>query len=182
MTGASSGIGWATVELLSSMGHTIFAGARKPEDLQALKRFSNVIPILLDVTRPEDVAGAVTSVGDRGLGLYGLVNCAGTGNLGPIAELTVDEVHDVLAVNLDGAIRMVNAMFPFLRESRGRVINISSIEGFLVEKLLGPYNISKHALEAYTDVLREEVAKLGVRVVIIEPGSFQTSIYDKALT
>jgi len=181
VTGASSGIGRATVEFLSSGGSPVFAGARKVEDLQSLGRLANVIPLSLDVTRMEDVEAAVARVRESNRGLNGLVNCAGIGNLGPLAEMTVDEIHDVLAVNFDGVHRMVNAMFPFLRESKGRVVNISSIGGFLVEPLLGPYNISKHAVEAYSDVLREEVAPLGIRVITIEPGAFQTRIYENGL-
>jgi len=181
VTGASSGIGRATVEFLSSSGWPIFAGARKSEDLESLSGLANVTPLSLDVTRTEDIERATVRVRETGRGLYGLVNSAGIGNLGPLAEMTVEEIHEVLAVNFDGVHRMIGAMFPFLRESRGRVVNISSIGGFLIEPLLGPYNISKHALEAYTDVLREEVAPLGVRVIAIEPGAFQTSIFDKGL-
>lgn len=181
VTGASSGIGRATVEFLSSRGCPVFAGARKAEDLSSLRGLANVTPISLDVTRTEDVERAAVRVRETDRGLYGLVNCAGIGNLGPLAEMSLDEIHDVLAVNFDGVHLMVGAMFPFLRESGGRIVNISSIGGFLVEPLLGPYNISKHALEAYTDVLREEVAPMGVRVIAIEPGAFQTSIFDKGL-
>jgi NAD(P)-dependent dehydrogenase (short-subunit alcohol dehydrogenase family) len=182
VTGASSGIGRATVELLSSLGFPTFAGARKQADLDSLKRLVNVTPLSLDVTRPEDVRRAAAIVRESGRGLYGLVNNAGITNMGPLAEMTVEELHQVLAVNLDGVHRMVNAMFPFLRESRGRVVNVSSIGGFLVEPLLGPYFISKHAVEAYTDVLREEVAPLGVHVVTVEPGDFQSSIFENGLT
>lgn len=181
VTGSSSGIGRSTVELLSAKGCPVFAGARRPEDLAALKQLKNVIPISLDVTRPDDVDRAVASVRSGGRGLYGLVNVAGIANLGPLAETTVEEIHDVLAVNFDGTCRMVTSMFPFLRESKGRVVNVSSLTGFLIAPLLGPYAISKHAVEAYSDTLREEVAPLGVRVVTIEPGDFQTSLTDKSL-
>ncbi len=181
VTGSSSGIGRTTVEFLSSKRCHVFAGARKTEDLESLGRLDNVTPISLDVTRPDDIAAAVTTVRRSGRGLFGLVNTAGIGSLGPLAEVTVEEMHEVLAVNFDGVCRMVSAMFPFLLESKGRIVNISSIGGFLVEPLLGPYNISKHAVEAYSDVLREEAAPLGVHVITIEPGSFQTRIYDKSL-
>lgn len=182
VTGASSGIGRATVELLSSAGHPIFAGARNAQDMETLGRLANVIPLRLDVTRQADVDQATTKIREALGGLYGLVNCAGIGNLGPLAEMSLDEIHQVLDVNFDGVHRMVRAMFPLLRESRGRVVNISSVGGFLVESFLGPYNISKHALEAYSDILREEVAPLGIRVITIEPGAFQSRIYDKGLT
>ncbi|HXW67047.1 MAG TPA: SDR family oxidoreductase [Thermoplasmata archaeon] len=181
VTGASSGIGRATVELLSSKGCPVWAGARSAQDLDSLGALAHVTPLSLDVTRPEEVDRAVTRVRATDGGLFGLVNCAGIGNLGPLAEMSIDELHEVLAVNLDGAHRMIAAMFPLLRESKGRIVNISSISGFLVEPLIGPYNISKHALEAYSDVLREEVAALGIRVITIEPGAFQTRIFDSGL-
>ncbi len=181
MTGASSGIGRATAEFLASKGHLVFAGARREEDLGALDHLPNVAAVRLDVTREEDAVRAVAKIRDTGLGLYGLVNCAGLGNAGPIAEMTVEDLHQVMEVNLDGGHRMVHAVFPLLREARGRVVNISSIGGFLVETLLGPYNISKHAVEAYSDILREEVAPFGIRVVTITPGSFQTPIFDHGL-
>jgi len=181
VTGASSGIGRATVELLSSRGCPVWAGARRAEDLGSLSGLANVTPLSLDVTRPDDVDRAATRVRTTDRGLFGLVNCAGVANLGPLVELSLGELHEVLAVNLDGVHRMVRAMFPLLRESKGRVVNISSIGGFLVEPLLGPYNISKHALEAYSDVLREEVAPLGIRVITVEPGAFQTRIVDNGL-
>lgn len=159
----------------------MFAGARRDEDLDALSHFPNVTPVKLDVTREVDVDRAVALIHDTARGLYGLVNCAGLGNAGPIVEMTVEDLHQVMEVNLDGVHRMVHSVFPLLREARGRVVNISSIGGFLVEAMLGPYNISKHAVEAYSDLLREELAPLGIRVVTISPGAFRTNIFDNGL-
>lgn len=181
VTGASSGIGRAITEKLSARGSLVFAGARKASDLDDLKRLSNVIPLQLDVSTSEDVAGAAAAVKASGGGLYGLVNNAGIGTIGPLAEIPLEELHRVLGVNLDGPHRMVGAMYPFLRESRGRIVNISSIAGFLIEPFLGPYNISKHAIEAYSDILREEVAPLGIQVSTIEPGNFRSQIFAKSM-
>ncbi len=181
VTGASSGIGRATAERLASSGHPVFAGARREEDLGAFGHLPNVVPLKLDVTRNEDAERAVAKIREHGRGLFGLVNCAGLGNAGPIAEMTVEDLHDVMDVNLDGAHRMVHSVFPLLRAARGRVVNISSIGGFLVEPMMGPYNISKHAVEGYSDVLREELAPLGIRVVTVSPGSFRTNIFENGL-
>ncbi len=134
------------MEHLSAGGHTVLAGARKQADLAALQRLPRVTPIRLDVTRSEDVAMVAATLRDSGKGLYGLVNSAGIASLSPLLETSVEELHRVQAVNLDGVHRMVCATFPFLRESKGRIVNISSIGGILTDTFLGPYGISKHAL------------------------------------
>ena len=181
VTGSSTGIGRAIVELLAAEGHPVLAGARKESDLAGLGQLSGVTPVRLDVTRAADVGRLAAEIRASGHGLYGLVNNAGIGAIGPLAEIPVEELHRVFAVNLDGIHRLVGATFPFLRESRGRVVNISSISGILVEPFFGPYNISKHAVEAYTDTLREELAPLGLHVSAIEPGVFQSRIFANGL-
>ena len=182
VTGSSTGIGRAIVEHLSAGGHSVLAGARKASDLERLGRLPNVDAVLLDVTRSEDVARVAATIRESGRGLHGLVNNAGNGVMGPLAEISLDELHRGLSVNLDGLHRMVGGMFPFLRESQGRIVNISSLAGFLIQPLFGPYNISKHAVEAYSDTLREEVSPLGMRVSTIEPGNFQSRIYANSIS
>jgi NAD(P)-dependent dehydrogenase (short-subunit alcohol dehydrogenase family) len=177
VTGASTGIGRAIAEHLAAKNHPVIAGARKDADLDALGKISNVTPIRLDVTRAGDVTQVAGWIRDSGRGLFGLVNNAGIGTMGPLVEMSIDELYRSSRVNVDGMHRMVGAMFPFLRESHGRIVNISSIAGFLVEPFFGSYNMSKHAVEAYTDLLREEIAPFGVRVSSIEPGNFQSNIY-----
>jgi NAD(P)-dependent dehydrogenase (short-subunit alcohol dehydrogenase family) len=181
VTGASSGIGRTIVEHLAAGGHAVIAGARKESDLAALGRLPNVTAMRLDVTRPEDVAEAAAAIGASGSGLYGLVNNAGIAGMGPLVETSVEELHRVLEVNVDGVHRMVCAMFPFLREARGRIVNISSVGGILTEPFLGTYGVSKHAVEAYTDILRDELTGFGVRVSAVEPGPFRSEIIANGL-
>ncbi len=176
VTGASTGIGREITRYLSEHGHAVLAGARKDSDLRALEQLPHVTPVRLDVTSGEDVARVAAGIRESGSGLYGLVNNAGIAGLGPLVETSVEELHRILSVNLDGMHRMVCAVFPFLRESHGRIVNMSSVGGILTEKFLGPYGISKHAVEAYTEILREEVAAFGVRVSAIEPGAFRSEI------
>ncbi len=176
VTGASTGIGREIVNLLSTGGHPVLAGARKETELESLGRLPGVTPVRLDVTRAGDVARVADQIRESGRGLHGLVNNAGIGNAGPLVEISVEDLHQSFSVNVDGLHRMVGAMFPFLRESRGRIVNISSINGFLPAAFFGPSVISKFAVEAYTDVLREEVSDLGVRVSSVEPGGFTSSI------
>jgi NAD(P)-dependent dehydrogenase (short-subunit alcohol dehydrogenase family) len=160
VTGASTGIGRSIVEHLSSGGHPVVAGARKDSDLRALRSLRNVTPVRLDVTKSADIARVAAMIRASAQGLYGLVNNAGNGMMGPLPDSSVEDLHRALAVNLDGMHRMVSGMFPFLQKSRGRIVNISSINGFITEPLFGGYCISKFAVEAYTDTLRAEVQAL----------------------
>lgn len=109
-------------------------------------------------------------------GLCGLVNCVGVAGLGPLLDTPVEELDRVLGVNPIGIHRMIHAFGPLLVESRGRIVNISSIGGFLVDTWLGPYGTSKYALEGYGEVLREEMATHGVQVITIEPAAYRSRI------
>jgi len=177
VTGASTGIGREIVKLLSTGGRSVLAGARKESDLEELGHLPGVTPVRLDVTRADDVVRVAEEVRDSGSGLYGLVNNAGIGNAGPLVELSVEELHASFSVNVDGLHRVVRGLFPFLRESRGRIVNISSINGFVPSAFFGPYVISKFAVEAYSDVLRGELSDYGVQVSSVEPGAFRSSIF-----
>jgi NAD(P)-dependent dehydrogenase (short-subunit alcohol dehydrogenase family) len=180
VTGASTGIGRAIVENLSTAGYSVLGAARKDTDLETLRRLPNVTPIRLDVTREKDVARVADEIRASKRGLYGLVNNAGIGNAGALVEISVEELHESFSVNVDGMHRMVRAMFPFLRKTKGRIVNISSVNGFVPAPFFGPYVISKFAVEAYTDTLRQEVKEFGVKVSVVEPGGFRSSIFANA--
>jgi len=174
VTGASSGLGRAISEFLASNGHSVFAGVRKEKDSSELAKTPRITPLRLDVTDPGEIERAVKLVQESGRGLYGLVNCAGVAGLGPLLDTPVEEFNRVLGVNLIGIHRMIHAFGPLLVESRGRIVNMSSIGGFLVDTWLGPYGTSKHALEGYGEVLREEMATHGVQVITIEPAAYRS--------
>lgn len=176
VTGTSSGIGREITELLSSKGHTVYATVRKEADFRSLQDLPHVIPFQLDVTRRSSVEAAARRIREEGRGLYGLVNSAGVASFGPLVASPVEDLQRVLEVNLLGPYQVTMACFPFLAASHGRVVNISSVEGFLTETFDGAYVISKHALEAYTDILRDEVAQFGIKVSAIEPGGFRTKL------
>lgn len=181
VTGASSGIGRSIAELLSSQGHEVIATARKRPDLEALARLQGVTPLRLDVTEDEEVEKVAKWVRDTGKGLHGLVNNSGISGFGALVETPVAELQRVLDVNLYGAHRMTRACFPFLKASHGRVVNISSVAGVGIAPFFAGYALSKHALEAYSDILRDELAGLGIRVSTIEPGNFRSEINSNAL-
>ena len=181
MTGASSGIGRGITERLSELGVTVFATARRKSDLAALSKLPGVTPVRLDVTREDEVRQAIPVVRSFGKGLYGLVNNAGIADLTPTIDTSMEEFVRVLDVNLYGVHRMVRAWFPLLRQSRGRIVNISSVNGVAPDKFLAAYSASKFGLEAYSEVLREELSELGIYVSVVEPGGFRSEIMTKSL-
>lgn len=181
VTGASTGIGNHLTCTLASQGHRVFATARKENDLEALAAIENVTPLHLDVRNAQDVRTAVESVTRAGGGLYGLVNNAGIGELGPCATWTDQELFDIFDVNVFGPFRMTNAFMPALVESKGRVVIIGSQGGMISKKYYGPYTMTKHALEAYTIALRDELNPYGVWVSIVQPGGIVSNIGENSL-
>ncbi|MEW5922933.1 MAG: SDR family NAD(P)-dependent oxidoreductase, partial [Candidatus Zixiibacteriota bacterium] len=126
VTGASTGIGNYLVKYLAERGHIVYGTARKDNDLDALGKIENVIPIGLDVRDTEQISQAVEFVNNHSTGLYGLVNNAGLGELGMIPSWTDIELYNIFNVNVFGPYRMVNAFLPMLLESKGRIVNIGS--------------------------------------------------------
>lgn len=176
VTGASSGLGRAICEFLASKGHDVYAGVRKQKDFVELAKMPRFIPLILDVTNPEDVERGVKVVRESGRELRGLVNSAGVVGLGPLIDTSMEEFNRVLGVNLVGVHRMIHDFSPLLVESKGRIVNISSIGGFMTDTWLGPYGTSKHGLEGYTEILRAELATQGLSVSIIEPMAYRSKM------
>lgn len=176
ITGASSGIGRKIAERLAAEGHFVYAGARSDKDLRALRAIKNVQPLRLDVTKQQDIDAAVAAVKRGGRGLYGLVNNAGIVTNATVLDTTMEEFDAVMSVNVYGPWRMTRAFAPLILASKGRLVNISSINGFDAPAKLGAYSMSKHAVEALTDALAEEMAPKGVQVSVVEPGTFKTEI------
>ena len=180
ITGASSGIGAAVARDLAGRGFQVFGTVRRPEDAAALEA-ARVSPVQMDVTDQESIAHARAEV-ERGLTgrpLVGLVNNAGVPAAGPLELLPLEELRRVLEVNLVGAVAVTQAFLPLLTATRGRIVNISSVSARLPLPFAGPYAASKSGLEAISDSLRRELLPFGVDVIVIEPGSVQTKIWDK---
>ena len=176
VTGASSGIGRAIAEMLADNNHLVYAAARKKADLRKLACIKNVEPVRLDVTKPEEVANVADHVKRKGKGLFGLVNCAGVGDVWPLIGSTDEDLLRLFEVNVFGVHAVTRAMLPFLTKSRGRIVNIGSLGGIASVKPLGAYCMTKFAVEAYSEVLASELARYGVRVSILEPGDYRTNI------
>jgi len=181
VTGASSGIGRKIAELLASKGHFVYAGARSQQDIAELSAIPNIEGIHLDVTKDSEIAAAVETVRKGGRGLHGLVNNAGVAIIAPLIEVEEKDLDFLFAVNIYGPWRVTKAFAPLLIESKGRVTHVSSISGILSGAMLGPYSMSKHALEAYGDALAAELQPFGVRVSLIEPGNYRSDIGKNVL-
>ncbi len=176
VTGASTGIGRKTAEVLAANGFFVYACARKDADLKALNAIEHVQAIRLDVTKPEEIAAAVKTVRDAGRGLYGLVNNAGVAVVGPLIEMRDEDLAYQFDVNVFGPFRVTKAFAPLLIESKGRVTTTGSISGVVCWGLGGAYCMSKHAIEAYTDALALELRRFGVEVSVVDPGNYRSEI------
>lgn len=180
VTGASTGIGRATAEFLALKGFGVYAGARKQQDLDELDEINNITSVKLDVTKDEDVKALKDFIISQKTGLFGLVNNAGINYVGPLMELSTDELVIPFNVNLVGIHRLTKEVFPLIYESKGRIIMMSSVNGLIALPFDGPYCVSKFGLEAYSDSLRRELLIHDVKVSIIEPGFIKTVMWGKA--
>ncbi len=181
VTGASSGIGRATAEALGATGFHVLAGVRSDADGDRVGGAVGVEPVIVDITRPDDVSALAERVGELAgvRGLSALVNNAGIAVNAPVETLPMAEWRRQFEVNFFGQVAVTQALLPALLGGSGRVVNVSSIGGRVAGPTFGAYAASKFALEAMSDALRREVAPLGVDVIVIEPGSVATPIWDK---
>lgn len=181
ITGASSGLGLRMTEVLSENGFIVYAGARQAEDLKRLEAMPNVESIKLDVTVQADIDAAVALVESKERGLYGLVNNAGIAIFAPLIEVADSELDRIFDINVRGPVRVTQAFAPMIIKSKGRIATTGSIAGTLASSLFGPYSMSKHAVEAYTDALAAEMARFDVAVSVVEPGNYGSKIGASAL-
>jgi NAD(P)-dependent dehydrogenase (short-subunit alcohol dehydrogenase family) len=181
VTGASTGIGRHIAETLAAEGHFVYAGARKQKDLDALSAIENIQGIKLDVTIQAEIDAAVETISNAGRGLYGLINNAGVAVIGPMIEVDEEDMQFQMDVNLFGPYRVTRAFAPLIIESKGRITTTGSISGILSGQFAGPYSMSKHAIEAFTDSLAREMDKFDVQVSVVEPGNYNSVIFDTLL-
>jgi NAD(P)-dependent dehydrogenase (short-subunit alcohol dehydrogenase family) len=185
VTGASTGIGRATADYLDKHGYTVFAGVRKAADANRLKKEAyseRLKPVTIDVTKPRTIAAArqkiQRAVGKKGLS--GLVNNAGIAAAGPVEHLPVEDFQRVIDTNLVGQYAVTQAFLPLLRRGDGTAVFITSIGGKVANPFFSPYNAAKFGLEGMADSLRRELKPWkNMNVVVIEPGSIATPIWQK---
>lgn len=181
ITGASTGIGYACAVGLDARGYRVFAGVRKEEDAERLRAAASdrLTAQILDVTSREQIAASAEAVASAGEPVAGLINNAGITVNGPIEFIGLDDLRWQMEVNVIGLVAVTQAFLPQLRQSKGRIINVSSVGGFSVTPMLGPYCASKFAVEAISDALRRELRPAGIEVVVLQPAAIATKIWEK---
>ena len=180
VTGASTGIGYASALLLARSGYAVFAGVRKPDDAQRLElQHANIRPLTLDVTEREQIGAAAGAIAASGVPLRAVVNNAGIAVAGPLEFLPLEEFRRQFEVNVFGSLAVTQAVLPLLRRANGRIVFMSSVSGQIAPPYVGPYASSKFALEAMADAMRMELAQFGVTVSVIQPGNVNTPIWAK---
>jgi NAD(P)-dependent dehydrogenase (short-subunit alcohol dehydrogenase family) len=173
ITGAGGGLGGETAALFADRGWKVFAA-----DLHEPAAGTNLVPLSMDVTDPDSCRAAAKVIARQVDGLDAVINFAGVLQVGtPLAELSPEKMKLTLDVNVFGTYLVNHTMFDLVRAGGGRIVNISSEAGrFKALGFGGPYSVSKHAVEAYSDVLRRELMFVGVPVVIVQPGAFRTNM------
>lgn len=180
ITGASRGFGTLIAQQALAAGDAVIATARNPEAIEArLGRHPNLLAVRLDVTREEDAHAAVAA----GIKHFGqidvLVNNAGYGVLGAVEETSASETERLFATNVFGLLNVTRAVLPHMRRQRsGHVINISSLGGYQAYTGWGVYGSTKFAVEGISEAMHQELAPLGIKVTVVEPGFFRTDFLD----
>lgn len=179
VTGAARGIGRATTLRLAASGWDVIAGVRRAQDGDELAqaRPGRISSVILDVTDEERVAALERDLPPK---LDAVVNNAGIAVTVPVETVTSADFRRQLEVNVIGQAAVTQAVLPRLRQSRGRIVFVSSVSGRIVNPGFGPYAASKFALEAMADALRMELAPWGIRVMLIEPGQIDTDLWRNA--
>jgi short-subunit dehydrogenase len=183
ITGCSTGIGRASALHLDSLGFEVFAGIRKEEDAESLRRAASprLTPLFIDVTDNDSIASGAKKVTKAldGRGLAGLVNNAGATFISPLEFFPWEELVQQVKVNLLGHIAVTQSFLGLIRRCRGRVVNIGSIGGLQPVPFLSAYDACKAGMHAYTDSLRMELGAQGIQVVLVIPGHIATPIWRK---
>lgn len=173
ITGASSGIGQSTAELLASKGYRVYGTSRKPK-VASVKGYQM---IALDVMQVDSIENAVKTIIEKEGRVDVLVNNAGMGITGPVEDTPTDEMRKVFDTNFFGAIDVMKAVLPHMRkQGAGCIINVTSIAGYMGLPYRGIYSATKGALELTVEAIRMEVKEFGVQVINIAPGDVATNI------
>uniref|UniRef100_A0A4W3HWH1 D-beta-hydroxybutyrate dehydrogenase, mitochondrial n=1 Tax=Callorhinchus milii TaxID=7868 RepID=A0A4W3HWH1_CALMI len=190
ITGCDSGFGFAIAKHMHEQGFRVFAGCLlKDKGGEGTKNLEGMgsdrmTVVQLDVCKDEEVAQAVEFVGehlkDREKGLWGIINNAGISTFGEVEFTTLKTYKDVAEVNLWGTIRVTKGFLPYVRRAKGRVVNITSMLGRMANPARSPYCVTKFGVEGFSDCLRYEMHRWGVKVSLVEPGNFisATSLYS----
>lgn len=174
ITGVSSGIGRATAVKFATQGCRVFGTVRNPEKAQAIP---GVTLVEMDIRDEASVQRGIDSIIEQAARIDVLVNSAGVTLLGAMEETSVAEAQKLFDTNLFGLLRTIQAVLPHMRAQRaGRIVNVSSVLGFLPAPYMALYSASKHAVEGLSETLDHEVRQFGVRVALVEPSFTRTNL------
>jgi NAD(P)-dependent dehydrogenase (short-subunit alcohol dehydrogenase family) len=180
VTGVSSGIGREIAQLLSERGARVFGTVRDPQSANSIL---GVELVRMDVTDDSSVTEAVQSVMQKAGPIQFLVNNAGYSLMGALEETSVAEARAQFETNFFGVLRVTNGVLPGMRlMGDGRIVNISSVLGFLPAPYWGIYAASKHAVEGYTETLDHEIRRFGVRALLVEPAYTKTKLSGNTIS
>ena len=184
ITGSNSGFGRSLTEAVLAKGDRVVATTRHPEEIKDLvKQYPDTVKaVSLDITKASEISSAI----DTALATFGqvdvLVNNAGFGTLGAVEEIEAEKVRHQFEVNCFGTLNLTKALLPHLRQRRsGHVLNVSSVGGFTAFPGTGIYCATKFAIEGYSEALAKEIAPLGIKLTLVEPGAFRTEFAGDSL-
>ncbi len=178
VTGASTGIGREIAQLLAERGARVFGTARDP---RTAKPIQGVEFVRLDVTDDASVTEAIKGIVQKAGPIQHLVNNAGYAAVGALEETSIEEAKEQFETNFFGVLRVTNAVLPAMRAKQsGRIVNISSVVGFVPAPYWGIYAASKHAVEGYTESLDHEIRRFGMRALLVEPAYTKSKINGNA--
>ena len=181
ITGASSGFGKFTARELIKKGYTVYGAARRLELMKDLEEIGGHA-LKMDVTSDESVKAGIDRIIKEQGRIDALVNNAGYGSYGFIETASIDQMKRMYEVNVWGLVRVSQQVLTHMRQQgSGSIVNISSIVGKVSTAFLGFYASSKHAVEALSDAMRQEVTRFGINISIVEPGAFKTEFDDVVL-
>jgi short-subunit dehydrogenase len=188
ITGASTGIGRHSAEhLANTTEFTVLAGVRKESDAESISAMNipNLQPLMIDVNSQEScieaIASLVSMMKSSDLPFVALVNNAGMARRSSVEFHTIEDAKKLFEVNFFGVLRLTQLVLPLLRESKGRIVMISSVAGFASRGMSGMYSATKFALEGLSDALRREVAHQGISVSIVQPAYVKSAIFNSAV-
>jgi NAD(P)-dependent dehydrogenase (short-subunit alcohol dehydrogenase family) len=181
VTGASSGIGYATAIALATAGFKVYAGARRVEEMAPLVRHG-CIPVRLDVADEASRQSVVNQILAEDGAVDVLVNNAAFGKSGPLELFPLETMRKQFETNIFGGVGLMQLVIPAMRRKKaGRIINVSSVGGQHTTPLFGSYHGTKYTTEVFSDTLRFELAPFGIDVVVIQPGAVNTPMAHSAL-
>jgi NAD(P)-dependent dehydrogenase (short-subunit alcohol dehydrogenase family) len=185
ITGSSTGFGRELAEQVLERGEKVVATARNTKDVEDLveKYPDTALAVQLDVTKAEDIKNSVAKAVEEFGTVDVLINNAGYGLGGGIEEPSMEQIRTQYETNVFGLIAVMREVLPLMREQKsGHILNVSSVVGFTAFASVGYYSSTKFAVESLSEALSQEVAHLGIKVTIVEPGGFRTDFAGRSFT